>query len=85
MVLKLPKMVHFLQVCPDLSQKSKSIKEIYLYLYERTNHALSENSVFCGGRNNGLRDIIEQNIKRVLTQQNFNRIHQLLTLTSSKL
>ena len=32
MVLKLPKIVHFLQICPDLSKKSKSTKAIYLYL-----------------------------------------------------
>ena len=32
MVLKLPKIVHFLQICADLSKKP--------------NHALSENSIF---------------------------------------
>ena len=30
MVLKLPKIVHFLQPCADLSKKSKSIRAIYL-------------------------------------------------------
>ena len=40
MVLKLPKIVHFLQTCADLSQKS--IKAIYLYPSERPHLALSE-------------------------------------------
>ena len=31
MVLKLSKILHFLQICTDLSKKSKSIKAIYLY------------------------------------------------------
>ena len=31
MVLKLPKIVHFLQLYGDLSKKSESIKVIYLY------------------------------------------------------
>ena len=39
-VLKLPKTVHFLQICADLSTKSKSIKAIYLYLSERPHQAL---------------------------------------------
>ena len=45
MVLKLPKIMHFLQLCADLSKKSKSIKAKYrLYPSERPYHALSENS-----------------------------------------
>ena len=42
MVLKLPKIVHFLQICPDLSKKSKFIKTIYIHqkdlimLFQRT-------------------------------------------------
>ena len=31
MVLKLPKIVQFLQICADISKKSKCIKAIYLY------------------------------------------------------
>ena len=31
MVLKLPKIVHFLQICTDHTTKYKSIKAIYLY------------------------------------------------------
>ena len=56
MVLKLTKIVHFLQICADLSQKSKSIKAIYLYPSETTHHALSENSMFYRGLNNSSRD-----------------------------
>ena len=59
MVLKLTKIVHFLQICADLSKKSKSIKAIYLYPPERPHHALSENSMFYRGLNNSSRDIEE--------------------------
>ena len=31
MVIKLSKKVHFLQYCPNLSEKSKSVKAIYIY------------------------------------------------------
>ena len=34
MVLKLPKIVHFLQICPDLSKKSWSIKAIYISIWK---------------------------------------------------
>ena len=65
MTLKLPKIVYFLQICADLSKKSKSIKAIYLYpserpyLYpsERPHYVLSENSMFHRGLNNSSRDI----------------------------
>ena len=46
MVLKLPKIVDFLQICADLSKKPKSIKAIYLDPSERPHHALLENSMF---------------------------------------
>ena len=42
MVSKLPKLVHFSQICADLSKKSKFIKAVYLYPLERSIHALSE-------------------------------------------
>ena len=59
MVLKLTKIVHFLQICADLSKKSKSIKAIYLYPSERPHHALSKNSMFYRGLSNSSRDIEE--------------------------
>ena len=59
MVLKLPKIVHFLQICADLSKKSKSIKAIYLYRSEKQHHDLSENSMFYKGLSNSSRDIEE--------------------------
>ena len=31
LVIKLPKIVHFLQICADHSEKSKSIEVVYLY------------------------------------------------------
>ena len=46
MVLKLPKIVHFLQICADLSKKPKHIKTIYSYPSEIPHHAPSENSIF---------------------------------------
>ena len=44
MFLKLPKKVHFLQFCADLSKKSKSVKTIYLHASESCHYALSENN-----------------------------------------
>ena len=45
MVCKLPRKVYFLKFCGDLSKKSKSIKSIYIYAYERPRHALSGNRI----------------------------------------
>ena len=45
MVLKLSKKVHILQICPELSKTSKSIKAIYMYASERSRYALSENGI----------------------------------------
>ena len=59
MVFKLPKIVHFSEICADLSKKSKSIKAIYLYPSERPHHALSENSIFYRGLSNSSRDTEE--------------------------
>ena len=59
MVLKLPKIVHFLKICADLSKKPKSIKRIYFYPSERPPHALSENSIFYRGPSNNSQDIKE--------------------------
>ena len=80
MAVKLPKIVF----CADLSEKSKSIKAIYLYPFERPRHAISENSMFYSGLSNSSRDIEAKNIKKVLTQQKFNKIHQLQMLISFK-
>ena len=57
MVLKLPKIVYFLQICADLSKKLKSIKVIYLYPSERPRHALLESSMFYKGLSNSSQDI----------------------------
>ena len=59
MVRKLPKIVHLLQICADLSKKPKSIKVTYFYSSERPHHTLSENSIFYRGRSNSSRDIKE--------------------------
>ena len=46
MVLKLPKKVHFMQLCADLSKKSNSIKAVYIYASEGSHYALSEMVLF---------------------------------------
>ena len=79
MAVKLPKIIF----CADLSEKS--IKAIYIYPFERPRHAISENSMFYSGLRNSSRDIEAKNIKKVLTQQKFNKIHQLQMLMSFKL
>ena len=56
MVLKLPKILHFLQICSDISKKLKSIKAIYFYPSERPHHAISENSIFYRSPSNISRD-----------------------------
>ena len=59
MVLKLPKIVHSLQICPGIIKKSKSIKAIYLYPSERLHYALSRNNIFYRGLSNNSQDIEE--------------------------
>ena len=59
MVLKLPKLVRFLQIYADLSKKFKSIKAIYLYPSERPHQTLSENSIFYRVLTNSSQDIEE--------------------------
>ena len=56
MVLKLPKIVHFLQIFADLIKKPKSIEAIYFYLSERPHHTLSWNSIFYKSPSNISRD-----------------------------
>ena len=80
MTLKLPKIVHYLQICADLSKKPKSIKAIYFYPSERFHHALSENSIFIGVRAIIHKILNNKVSKNVLTQQKFKRIHQLQTI-----
>ena len=86
MVLKLPKIVYFLQICADFSKKPKYIKAIYLFPFERPHHALPENSTFLYGfKILTVHEILKNIIsKKVLTQQKFNKIHQLQILISSK-
>ena len=45
MILKLSKKVHFLQFCAEFSQKSKYVKAIYIYAFERAHWTLSENGI----------------------------------------
>ena len=49
MVCKLSKKGHFLQFCADLSNKSKSVKAIYIYASESSHYILSENAMVYRG------------------------------------
>ena len=49
MVCKLSKKVHILQLCADLSKKSKSVEAIYIYASESSHYILSENFTICKG------------------------------------
>ena len=59
MELKLPKIVHLLQICTDFGKKPKSIKAIYFYPPERPHYVLLENRNFYIGPSNSSRDIKE--------------------------
>ena len=63
MVLKLSKKVHFFAFCADLSQKSKSVKAIYIYASERSYYSLSENDMVYMGLSHRSWDISNENIK----------------------
>ena len=45
MLLKIPKIAHFLQIFADPSKKSKIIKTIYSYLSERPHHSKNSNFI----------------------------------------
>ena len=59
MVIKLPKIVLFLQIYADLCRKSKSVKAIYLCPSKRPDHTISENSMFYRGLSNSSQDLEE--------------------------
>ena len=63
MVLKLFKKVHFLQSRADLSQKSKSVKVIYIYVSESSYYSLSENDMVYRGLSHRSWDISNENVK----------------------
>ena len=63
---------------PKLGKKSKSSKAIYLYPSEKSQHALSETSVFYRDPRNSSWGLKHQ--KKQLTQQKFNKIHQFFLL-----
>ena len=49
MVCKLSKKVHILQLCADLSEKSKSVEANYIYASESSHYILSENFTIYNG------------------------------------
>ena len=65
--------------------KNEYHKQLYLYSPERPQHALVENNMFYRDLSNSSQDIQGKNIKKVLIQHKFTKIHQLQTLISSKL
>ena len=75
MVLKLSKIVQFLQICADDSKKPKYNKTIHFYPSERPHHALSENSIFMQESEIlTVHKILKNEISRkVLTQQKFDK------------
>ena len=84
MVLKLPKIVHFLQICTDFSKESKFIKAIYLYPPEGPIMHIQKIVCFIGVCAT-VHEIPRNKIStKVLTQQKSNKIHQLQKLISSK-
>ena len=88
MVLKLSKKVHFLQSRADLSQKSKSVKVIYIYVSESSYYSLSENDMVYRGLSHRYEMTLAIKIsKKMPTEQKSNKILQFQTLrfqTSSK-
>ena len=64
MILKLSKKVLFLHFCADLSKKPNSVKVAYIYASENFRSW----------------DVSNENIKKMLTLQKFNKILQLKTL-----
>ena len=84
MVLKLSKKVHFLQFYNNLSKKSKSVKAIYIYAPESSLYTFSE-KVWGTGVWATAHEILAIKIsKKVLTQQEFNKIYRPQTLISPK-
>ena len=57
MVLKLSKKVHFFQVCSGNSNKSMSIKAIYIYASERSRYGLSDNGIVYYAMTHSFRNI----------------------------
>ena len=85
MVLKLPKIVHFLQIYADLSKKPTYFRAIYFYSFKRPHQALSENSIFIGVRDiNSSWDIKESYIKKSTDSADIYQNNQLQTLIPSK-
>ena len=85
MVLKLTKIVHFLQICADLSKKSKSIAA-FIYIYLKDLIMLFQKIVcFIGVWTTVHKILGNKTSKKVLNQQKFNEIHHLQMLISSKL
>ena len=85
MVLKLPKIVHLLQICADFTKKSRSIKAICLYLSERPHQAYLENCSFIGVWATVHKILRNKISKKELALQKFDEISQLQALISSKL
>ena len=85
MVRKLSQKVHFLQFCAYFSKKSKSVKAIYIFGSESSPSTLSENGVWFIVVQGTVHEILAiKTLKKMLTQQKFNKIFRLQTLISPK-
>ena len=80
MILKLSKKVLFLHFCADLSKRPNSVKVAYIYASENFRYTLSENDLVYRRPMNCSWDVSNENIKKMLTLQKFNKILQLKTL-----
>ena len=92
MILKLSKIVHFLQICVALSKKSKSTKAIHLYPSETPHQPLPAKSMFLFQKIvcfTGVWATVYKTMSNKISKKSdsvkFNKIHELQALISSEL
>ena len=79
MVFKLSKKGHFLQFCADLSNKSKSLKAIYIYASEGSHYTLLENLIVYRGLRHLSWDINDYNIEKDADSAEILRFQTLIS------
>ena len=80
MVLKLSEELQYLQFCAHLNQKPKSVKTIYIYASESSYYSLTDyDHMVYRGLSHRSWDINNSNIKKMQTQQKFNKVLQFQT------
>ena len=77
--------MYFVKFCADLSKKSKSVKAIYIYVHVKVLITFFQKMVWLIGVQPTVHEILVIKIsKKILTQQEFNKIHQFQILISLK-